>query len=207
MTRSTPVLTGAPPEVRLGASFVVATRALLALTLLAGVAYPLVVTGAATALFPSEARGSLVSVDGAVRGSRLLGQEWSAPRYFFGRPSATSPKPYDASASGGSNLGPTNPALTERARARLEALTAAGGTAGPTPIELVTASGSGLDPHISPPAAEAQVARVARVRGLTESRVRELVRASTTGRTAGVLGEPVVNVLLLNLALDREPSP
>ncbi|MFO0672191.1 MAG: potassium-transporting ATPase subunit KdpC [Polyangiaceae bacterium] len=204
----------APATPSLGKTLVVAARVLVALTVLTGVVYPLAVTGVASALFPREARGSLIDEGGVVRGSRLLGQEWTSPRYFFGRPSATSPKAYDGTASAGSNLGPTNPALTERVRARLEALAAADRAAGgsavnaPVPVDLVTASGSGLDPHVSPAAADAQVARVARARALSPERVRALVAANTEGRALGVLGEPVVNVLLLNLALDREsPAP
>jgi K+-transporting ATPase ATPase C chain len=178
---------------------------LVALTVLTGVAYPLVVTGVARAAFPEKSSGSLVRQDGKLRGSRLIGQPFDEPRYFWGRISATSPSPYNASNSGASNLGPTNKALTEAARARVEALRAADpGNEAPVPVDLATASGSGLDPHISPAAAEYQVRRVARVRGIPEARVRELVRASTDGRDLVVLGEPGVNVLLLNLALDAE---
>jgi K+-transporting ATPase ATPase C chain len=177
---------------------------LLALmTALTGVAYPALVTVLARALFPRQAAGSLVARAGTPAGSALLGQPFTAPRYFWGRLSATSPHPYNAGASSGSNLGPSNPDLVKNARARLEALRAADpDNRAPVPVDLVTASGSGLDPHISPAAAEYQVARVARARGLDEGAVRGLVRAHAAGRQLGLLGEPVVNVLTLNLALD-----
>lgn len=173
-------------------------------TLLAGVVYPLVVTGVARLAFPDRARGSLVEVEGRAVGSHLIGQAFAEPRYFWGRPSATSAKPYDGAASTGSNLGPTNPALVTAVRARVEAFRAADpeqGTA-PIPIDLVTTSGSGLDPDVSPAAALYQVRRVARARGLPEDCVRALVERHVEGRTFGVLGEPRVNVLELNLALD-----
>lgn len=180
---------------------------LVALTLVTGVAYPLAVTALARGVFPERSSGSLVVVDGKVVGSRLVGQPFSEPRYFWGRISATAPFPYNAAASGGSNLGPINPALTAAAQARIEALRAAEpGDTRPVPVDLVTSSASGLDPHVSPAAAEYQVRRVARVRGLDEARVRALVAVHTEGRDLGVLGEPRVNVLLLNLALDREPG-
>ncbi len=173
------------------------------LTVVTGIAYPLLVTGIARVAFPRQAGGSLVVEDGRVVGSRLVGQAFDDPRFFWGRPSATSPVPYDAGASSGSNLGPTNPALLEAARARIEALRAADPTAtGPVPVDLVTASASGLDPDISPAAAEYQVARVARARGLDPRTVRALVAKHTEGRTFGLLGEPRVNVLELNLALE-----
>ncbi len=176
---------------------------LLAFTVLTGVAYPLVVTGLAKLAFPGQAEGSLIVRGGRVVGSRLVGQPFEDARYFWGRPSATSPVPYDASASTGSNLGPLNPALLAAVRPRVAALRAADSTArGPVPVDLVTASGSGLDPDISPAAAEFQVARVARARGMAPEAVRALVRRHTTGRTLGVLGEPRVNVLELNLDLD-----
>ncbi len=176
---------------------------LLAFTVLTGVAYPLAVTGLAKLAFPRQAEGSLIVRGGRVVGSRLVGQPFEDARYFWGRPSATSPVPYDASASTGSNLGPLNPALLAAVRARVAALRAADSTArGPVPVDLVTASGSGLDPDISPAAAEFQVARVARARGMAPEAVRALVRRHTTGRTLGVLGEPRVNVLELNLDLD-----
>jgi K+-transporting ATPase ATPase C chain len=168
------------------------------------IAYPLVVTGVSRLAFPAQAGGSLVVRDGRVVGSRLVGQAFDDPKFFWGRPSATGPMPYNAGASSGSNLGPLNPALTDAVTARIAALRAADSTVtGPVPIDLVTASGSGLDPHISPAAAEFQVARVARARGLTPGAVRELVARHREGRTFGLLGEPRVNVLELNLALER----
>lgn len=173
------------------------------LTLVTGVAYPLFITGVAKLAFPGEASGSIIVRDGRAVGSELLGQSFSGRGYFWGRPSATTPQPYNAGASAGSNAGPTNPALLEAVAARVAALRAADpGNDAPVPVDLVTASGSGLDPHISPAAAEYQVARVARARGWTPDRVRELVVAHTEDRTFGVLGEPRVNVLRLNLALD-----
>lgn len=173
------------------------------LSLLTGVLYPLAVTGAAQALFPAEAAGSLVLRQGQPVGSALIGQNFSAPGYFWGRPSATSPTPYNASASGGSNLGPLNPALTDAVKARIAALRAADpGNTAPVPVDLVTASASGLDPHISPAAADHQVARVARVRGFSTGQVQALVAQHTTQPTWGFLGEASVNVLALNLALD-----
>lgn len=177
-------------------------------TLVTGAAYPAVVTGAARAAFPSQAGGSLVVSGGQVVGSTLIGQPFEHPAYFWGRPSATGAHPYDASSSTGSNTGPTNPALREAVAARVAALRAAHVAAlgspmdAPVPVDLVTASASGLDPHISPAAARFQVARVAAARGLPVSRVQELVEAHTTSRTLGVLGEPVVHVLGLNRALD-----
>jgi K+-transporting ATPase ATPase C chain len=208
MEKETPkdaALTTPPPAPSFGSQVRTACGMLVALTVLTGVAYPLVVTGAARAAFPDKSSGSLVKQDGKVRGSRLIGQPFDEPKYFWGRVSATSPSPYNASNSGASNLGPTNKALTDAAKARVEALRAADpGNEAPVPVDLVTASGSGLDPHISLAGAEYQVRRVARVRGLPEARVRELVRANTDARDLGVLGEPGVNVLLLNLALDAE---
>lgn len=177
---------------------------LAVLTLLTGVLYPLLVTAAAQLAFPERARGSLLVEDGKVVGSRLVGQPFADPKYFWGRPSATSPVAYNAGASAASNLGPTNDALTKAAADRVEALRAVDPENGaPVPVDLVTASGSGLDPHISPAAAAYQLRRVARARRLSEERVRQLVAAHTEGRDLGVLGEPRVNVLLLNLALDR----
>lgn len=173
-------------------------------TLLTGVAYPLAVTGAAQAIFPTQANGSLLRNGSEVVGSRLVGQSFDEPGYFWGRPSVTAPSAYNAAASTGSNLGPTNPALADAVRERIERLRAADPSAAetPIPVDLVTASGSGLDPDISPAAALYQVPRVARTRGLPEARVRELVAQCTEGRTFGLLGEPRVNVLRLNMALD-----
>ena len=177
-----------------------------ALTLLTGFAYPLLFTAFAQAVFPGQANGSLILVDGRVRGSRLVGQAFTDPRHFWGRLSATSPVPYNAASSSGSNLAPTNPALVEAAQARIDALRAADpANAAPIPVDLVTASGSGLDPDVSPAAAEYQVARVARARGEDESLVRRLVAENTEGRQLGVLGEPRVHILSLNLALDALP--
>jgi K+-transporting ATPase ATPase C chain len=173
------------------------------LTLVTGVAYPLVVTGIGRLAFPSQAGGSVIERDGRAVGSTLVGQPFASPRYFWGRPSATSPHPYNGAASAGSNLATTNPALTEAVATRVATLRAADpGNTAPVPVDLVTASGSGLDPHISLAAAEYQVARVARARGMEPARVREIVAAHTLGRTFGLLGEPRVNVLELNLALD-----
>ena len=180
---------------------------LLALTLLTGVVYPLIVTGLAQIIFPQQATGSLVVRDGKVIGSELIGQYFDEPKYFWGRPSATSPFPYNAAASSGSNLGPTNPVLIEAVKIRVAALRAADpGNEAPVPVDLVTASGSGLDPHISPAAADYQVKRVARARGLKERQVEDLVERYTDGRQFGLLGEPRVNVLKLNLALDGGAS-
>lgn len=177
---------------------------LLALfTLITGVAYPLFVTGVAQAAFPVQANGSLVRRGGVVVGSTLVGQAFSDPRHFWGRPSATRPAPYDGRASGGSNLGPSNPALVAAVAARVAALRAADpGNEAPVPVDLVTASASGLDPHVSVAAALWQVPRVARARGVHEAEVRALVAEHTEGRTLGVLGEPRVDVVTLNLALD-----
>ncbi|HEY9857080.1 MAG TPA: potassium-transporting ATPase subunit KdpC, partial [Stenomitos sp.] len=154
--------------------------------------------------FPHQANGSLIKEGDRVLGSELIGQPFASPRYFWSRPSATAPHPYNGGSSAGSNLGPTNPALKDAVQARVGALHAADpGNQEPIPADLVTASGSGLDPHISPAAAYYQVRRVARIRGLAEERVRELVAAHIEGRTFGVLGEPRVNVLRLNQDLDR----
>ncbi len=180
------------------------------LTILTGVIYPLTVTGIAQLVFPHQANGSLIAVDGKVVGSELIGQQFDDPAYFWGRLSATGPIPYNGAASSGSNYGPLNPALVgpegivqSRITALQEANDAAGVVVdGPIPVDLVTASGSGLDPHISPAAALYQVPRVARLRGLNETIVRALVTQCTEGRALGILGEPRVNVLKLNLALD-----
>jgi len=176
---------------------------LLALTVLTGVAYPLLVTGIAQALFPDAGNGSLIERDGKVVGSALIGQSFSDPKYFWGRPSATAPTPYNAAASSGSNQGPLNPALEEAVKARIAALKAADPSrTAAIPVDLVTASGSGLDPHISPAAAAWQAPRIARLRGLSMESVRELVETHTEDRQFGVLGERRVNVLKLNLALE-----
>ncbi|MGH7949534.1 MAG: potassium-transporting ATPase subunit KdpC [Candidatus Binataceae bacterium] len=173
-----------------------------ALSLLTGLAYPLVVTVAARSFFPWQANGSLVETGGRIVGSELIGQGFATDRYFHSRPSAAGPNGYDASASGGSNLGPTNRILVERVRRDL-ALVRRENSEQPVPIDLVTTSASGLDPHISPAAADFQLVRVAHARGLREQMVRGLVRRLTEPRTLGILGEPRVNVLRLNLALDR----
>ena len=175
------------------------------LTVLTGGLYPLIVTGIARALFPTEAAGSILERDRHAVGSSLIGQSFTDPGHFWSRPSATTPQPYNAGASAGSNLGPLNPALLGALKARLEALRAADpGNAAPVPADLVTTSASGLDPHISLAAAYYQAARVAHARGLDVSRVRALIGAQGEGRLLGILGEPRVNVLELNLALDRE---
>jgi K+-transporting ATPase ATPase C chain len=173
------------------------------LTVITGVAYPLLVTVIAQTVFPYQANGSLIVRDGKLVGSELIGQSFDDPKYFWGRPSATSAFPDDASASSGSNLGPTNPAQFDAVRTRLDAIKKAQpDSTGPVPIDLVTASASGLDPHITPAAAEYQVARVAHVRDIAIEQVRKLVAENTEDRTFGFLGEPRVNVLKLNLALD-----
>ena len=173
------------------------------LSIVTGLLYPGVVTGIARVVFPHQAAGSLIVQDGKTVGSELIGQPFSDPKYFWGRLSATAPMPYNGAASVGSNLGPTNPALTDAAKARIDALRAADpDNKAPVPVDLVTASGSGLDPHISPAAAQYQAARVARVRGVSVDKVEALIAANTEGPGLGVLGEPSVNVLKLNLALD-----
>jgi len=178
--------------------------ALLLFTLLTGIIYPLAVTGLAQILFPSKANGSLITRQGVVVGSELIGQPFSDPRYFWSRLSPTTPYPYNAGASTGSNLGPTNPALLDEVQGRLNDLRKADSTGLlPVPVDLVTSSSSGLDPDISVGAALYQVPRVARSRGLREEMVRAFVERSIRGRTFGVLGEPRVNVLQLNLALDE----
>ncbi|MCO6455387.1 MAG: potassium-transporting ATPase subunit KdpC [Pirellulaceae bacterium] len=180
-----------------------ATLVLIALTILTGGIYPLLVTAIAQLAFPHQANGGLIRQGERVAGSELIGQPFSGPHYFWGRLSATVPFPYNAAASSGSNFGPLHPGLKEAAEARIAALRAAGSPAGAIPVDLVTASASGLDPHISPAAAEFQVQRVAVSRRMSEDAVRELIGQSTEGRQLGVLGEPRVNVLQLNLALDR----
>ena len=176
---------------------------LVLMTVITGLAYPLAVTGLAQVLFPRQANGSLLTQNGQVVGSALIGQPFDAAGYFWCRPSATSPFPYNAAASSGSNLGPSNPALVRAVQARIDALYLADpGNTRPIPVDLVTASASGLDPHISVAAALYQVPRVTRARSLSEGQVEALVRRSVEGRQLGILGEPRVNVLALNLALD-----
>jgi len=175
------------------------------LSVVTGLLYPLLVTGLAKAVFPRQAAGSLLRDDtGQVIGSSLIGQNFSDPKYFWGRPSATSPMPYNAANSGGSNQGPLNPALIDAVKSRIEALKAADpGNTAPIPVDLVSASASGLDPHISLAAALYQAGRVARLRGLSDDAMSTLLADHTEGRLLGVLGEPRVNVLQLNLALER----
>jgi len=173
-------------------------------TVLFGIIYPLAMTGAAQMIFPRQANGSFIIKDGRIVGSTLIGQPFSDPKYFWGRLSATSPFPYNAASSSGSNLGPTNQALVDAVKQRIDALRQAdAGSAAPIPVDLVTASASGLDPHISPAAALYQAGRVARMRHVPESTINQLIRQYTEGRQFGILGEPRVNVLELNRALDR----
>jgi K+-transporting ATPase ATPase C chain len=177
------------------------------LTLVTGVVYPLLVTVIAQTAFSHQANGSIVMRDGRPVGSELIGQPFDNPRYFWGRPSTTGAVAYNGAASTGSNLGPTNPAQLDAVKSRLDTLRKAHpDQTGPVPVDLVTASGSGLDPHISPAAAEYQVARVAQARGISADQVRQRVATHTEGRTLGLLGEPRVNVLMLNLALDAEQA-
>lgn len=177
---------------------------LLLLTVVTGVVYPLVVTGVAQVLFPGAANGSLMMRGGKPIASQLIGQVFSAPKYFWSRPSATTPFADNSASSSGSNLGPTNSALRDAVKQRIDALRAADpGNTAPVPVDLVTASASGLDPHISPAAAAYQAARVARVRGIPSDRVNALIARASAGRQLGVLGEPRVNVLELNLLLDH----
>lgn len=176
---------------------------LLFFTFLTGIAYPLLVTFGAQMLFPSQANGSLFVNKEHIAGSELIGQPFSRPAYFWGRPSATSPSPYNAGASSGSNVGPSNPSLVETVKVRIAALQANDPeNKAPVPVDLITASASGLDPHISPAAAEYQVDRIAKVRKINPEKLRELVQSHTEGRQWGLLGEPRVNVLRLNLTLD-----
>jgi len=178
--------------------------AIILFTFLLGLVYPLAVTGIAQILFPSKANGSLVTRQGVVVGSELIGQQFTSPKYFWSRPSPTSPYPYNAAASTGSNTGPLNPSVTDEVKGRLSDLKKAdSANTLPVPVDLVTSSGSGLDPHISVAAANYQVSRVAHARGIDESRVREIVARCTEGRTLGILGESRVNVLEANLALDE----
>jgi potassium-transporting ATPase KdpC subunit len=180
-----------------------AVSMLVAMTLITGIVYPLLATGVAQVLFPHQANGSLIEKDGKPIGSELIGQSFDDPRYFWGRPSATAPQPNNGTASNGSNLGPSNTALRDAVQQRIDALHKADpGNTAPVPADLVTASGSGLDPEISPAAAQYQIARVARARRLDATQVQALVAQFTQGRQLGLLGEPRVNVLQLNLALD-----
>jgi len=178
--------------------------ATIVMTILFGLAYPLVFTGLAQVLFPHQANGSLVTVNGKVAGSELIGQSFTKPEYFHGRPSAAGNNGYDAANSGGSNLGPTNQKLVDRVKADVQKFRAENPDyTGPIPADLLTSSGSGLDPHISPASAEAQVARISKARGVTPDRIAELVAKHTDGRQWGIFGEPRVNVLLLNIDLDQ----
>jgi len=201
MTRKDPTMTSTLKMLR------PALAGFVLLSAITGLLYPALVTGAGQALFPYQAEGSLIVQGGKAVGSELIGQTFSSPRYFWGRPSATAPMANNAAGSGGSNQGPTNPALADAVQARIEALKAADpGNQAPVPVDLVSASASGLDPHISMAAARYQAARVARERGLPLEAVQRLIQAHTEARDLAVLGEPRVNVLKLNLALDQAPS-
>jgi K+-transporting ATPase ATPase C chain len=181
---------------------------LFSLSIVTGLLYPALITGIAQSVFPAQANGSLLESGGKVVGSSLIGQNFSGSHYFWGRPSATAPTPYNAAASGGSNLGPLNPALEAAVKARLATLKASNPEQqAPIPVDLVTTSASGLDPHISVAAALWQVPRIAHERHMRQDKLNELVASHTEGRQWGILGEPRVNVLLLNLALDKEGSP
>ena len=210
MTQST--LPAAPrqaaPETAVQGSIVrPAVTLFIILSVVTGLLYPLAVTGVAQTVFSHQANGSLITHNGKAVGSELIGQSFTTPGHFWGRPSATAPMPYNASASGGSNQGPTNPALVEAVTARIEALRAADpGNTRAVPVDLVTASASGLDPHISPAAADYQAARVAKARGLPLAQVQTLVQQHTEAPWLGLLGEPRVNVLALNLALNAAPG-
>ena len=187
---------------QLRTNLVISVLMVVVTTVLLGLAYPLAVTGLAQVLFPAQANGQLIYKEGRLVGSRLIGQPFSSPGYFRSRPSAAGPAGYDAAASGGTNLGPTSAALVNAVRVRVEAARRENPGV-PVPVDLVTSSASGLDPHISPAAAAFQVPRVARARGVTEAVLRQLVVEFTTPRDLAILGEPRVNVLLLNLALDE----
>jgi K+-transporting ATPase ATPase C chain len=178
---------------------------LLLFTLLTGFIYPLVITGIAQLFFPHQANGSIIMKNGKAVGSELIGQQFDDPKYFWGRLSATTPYPYNGASSSGSNLGPTNPDLMKVSQARIDAFHSAEPTnIASIPVDLVTASASGLDPHISPAAAEYQIHRVAMARGVDDARIRDIVVRNTRGRWLGLIGEPVVNVLMLNMALDEQ---
>jgi K+-transporting ATPase ATPase C chain len=178
---------------------------LLLFTILTGIIYPIVVTGISQVVFPHQANGGIITKNGKPVGSSLLGQQFEDPKYFWGRLSATTPYPFNGGSSSGSNLGPNNPDLMKAVQARIQALRSADpANKAEIPVDLVTASGSGLDPHISPAAAEYQLQRVAKSRGIDESKVRALIEQHTNGRWIGLIGEPVVNVLELNLALDGQ---
>jgi K+-transporting ATPase ATPase C chain len=178
---------------------------LLLFAILTGIIYPVVVTGISQVVFPHQANGSIITKNGKAVGSSLLGQQFEDPKYFWGRLSATTPYPFNGGSSSGSNLGPNNPDLMKAVQARIQALRSADlGNEAKIPVDLVTTSGSGLDPHISPAAAEYQLHRVAKIRGIDEAKVRTLIEQHTQGRWIGLIGEPVVNVLELNLALDGQ---